>query len=72
MFIKDDKTVFLFPDEIDKPIKVVFPDCNSCPIDHYTVCKHSKLEWDDMDMVLYCELKERNKINCRLLAKNKD
>ena len=71
MFIKDDKTVFLFPEPEDKPIKVVFPDVHSCPIDSKIVCKYSKFEWDDMDIFLYCELKERDETNCRVLAKNK-
>lgn len=73
MFIKDDKTAFLFSEPEDKPpIKVVFPDVNSCPIAPYTVCKYSKLKWDDMTLCLYCELKERDETNCRVLAKNKD
>lgn len=72
MFIKDDKTAFLFPEPEDKPIKVVFPDVNSCPIEPYTVCKYSKLKWDDMTLCIYCELKERDETNCRVLAKNKD
>ena len=71
MFIKDDKTAFLFPEPEDKPIKVVFPDCHSCPIDHKIMCKYSKLQWDDMNMILYCELRECNEINCILLRKNK-
>lgn len=63
----DNKIAFLFPDEIDKPVKVVFPDVQSCPIDHYIVCEHSKLKWDDMDMILYCELKKHNEENCNFI-----
>lgn len=71
MLIKNDEMFFYFPDEIEKPIKVVFPDVNSCPIDYSTLCEYSKLQWDDMSLCLFCELKERNKTNCKVIQRNK-
>ena len=71
MLIKKDEMFFYFPDKIERPIQVVFPDENRCPIDYFILCEYSKLQRDDMSLCLFCELKERNETNCKVIQRNK-
>jgi len=65
----NDKTAFLFPESEDKPIKVVFPDCHSCPLDSSILCEHSQMFSEASDICFACSQKERNEENCIVARK---
>ena len=56
---------FMIDDSYIKPIKVVFEDNqNPCPKNPLIRCDCSKIEYDDMDIVIYC-----NRLHCKYKEK---
>ena len=40
----------------EKPIKVIFEvEKNPCPLNPSIYCEYSKIKYDDMDMIIYCD-----------------
>jgi len=53
--------VFIYDDSDIKPIKVVFEDGpNPCPIKPFIRCDCSKIKYDNMDIIIYC-----NRLHCK-------
>lgn len=54
--------IFVYPDNPDKPIKIVYEGCLPCPADPQKMCDHSKLRINQYTMKIHCD----NYNNCQM------
>ena len=46
---------FIIDNSYVKPIKIIFTGSNPCPFNSSICCDCSKIKYNDMDIIIYCD-----------------